>query len=53
MTRCPSGRSHFDTPADAQEWIIGCVGSTGTDAYISRRVSIEASVSSTRVPQNR
>ena len=30
------------TPEDAQEWIIGCVGSTGTDAYISRRVSIEA-----------
>ena len=31
------------TPADAQEWIIGCVGSTGTDAYISRRVSIRLS----------
>ena len=30
------------TPEDAQEWIIGCVGSNGTDAYISRRVSIEA-----------
>ena len=30
------------TASDAQEWIIGCVGSTGTDAYISRRVSIEA-----------
>lgn len=30
------------TPADAQEWIIGCVGSTGTDAYISRRVALEA-----------
>ncbi|QGF22465.1 thiolase family protein [Raineyella fluvialis] len=30
------------TPADPQEWIIGCVGSTGNDAYISRRVAIAA-----------
>lgn len=30
------------TAADPTEWIVGCVGSTGNDAYISRRVSIEA-----------
>ncbi len=30
------------TPADPTEWIVGCVGTTGNDAYISRRVSIEA-----------
>ncbi len=30
------------TPADPDEWIVGCVGSTGNDAYISRRVAIEA-----------
>ena len=30
------------TASDADEWIIGCVGATGSDAYISRRVSIEA-----------
>ena len=43
------------TAADAQEWIIGCVGSTGHDAYISRRVSIEAgaSVESTAMTVNR
>ena len=43
------------TPADAQEWIIGCVGSTGHDAYISRRVSIEAGapVESTAMTVNR
>lgn len=43
------------TAADVQEWIIGCVGSTGHDAYISRRVSIEAgaSVESTAMTVNR
>ncbi len=43
------------TAADAQEWIIGCVGSTGHDAYISRRVSIEAGapVESTAMTVNR
>lgn len=43
------------TPADAQEWIVGCVGATGTDAYISRRVSIEAGapVESTAMTVNR
>lgn len=43
------------TPADPDEWIIGCVGSTGTDAYISRRVSIEAGapVESTAMTVNR
>lgn len=30
------------TAADPQEWIIGCVGATGPDAYISRRVALEA-----------
>ncbi len=41
--------------ADVQEWIIGCVGSTGHDAYISRRVSIEAGapVESTAMTVNR
>ncbi len=41
--------------ADIDEWIIGCVGSTGTDAYISRRVSIEAgaAVESTAMTVNR
>lgn len=43
------------TAADAAEWIVGCVGSTGTDAYISRRVSIEAGarVESTAMTVNR
>ncbi|WP_246227410.1 thiolase family protein [Propioniciclava coleopterorum] len=43
------------TAADADEWIIGCVGSTGTDAYISRRVAIEAGapVESTAMTVNR
>lgn len=43
------------TPKDAEEWIVGCVGSTGHDAYISRRVSIEAgaSVESTAMTVNR
>lgn len=30
------------TPSDVDEWVIGCVGAVGNDAYISRRVSIEA-----------
>ncbi len=30
------------TAADPTEWIVGCVGAVGNDAYISRRVSIEA-----------
>ena len=43
------------TPADADEWIVGCVGSTGTDAYISRRVALEAGapVESTAMTVNR
>lgn len=43
------------TAADPEEWIIGCVGSTGHDAYISRRVSIEAGapVESTAMTVNR
>ena len=27
---------------DVEEWVIGCVGATGRDAYISRRVALEA-----------
>ena len=30
------------TAEDPQEWIVGCVGSTGSDAYIRRRVASEA-----------
>lgn len=43
------------TAEDAEEWIIGCVGSTGHDAYISRRVALEAgaSVGSTAMTVNR
>lgn len=43
------------TAGDPQEWVIGCVGSTGHDAYISRRVSIEAGapVESTAMTINR
>ena len=43
------------TAADVDEWIIGCVGSTGTDAYISRRVALEAGapVESTAMTINR
>jgi len=43
------------TAADPKEWIIGCVGATGNDAYISRRVSIEAGapVESTAMTVNR
>ncbi len=43
------------TAEDPQEWIIGCVGATGHDAYISRRVSIEAGapVESTAMTVNR
>ena len=52
--RAALGRSGL-TAADVQEWIIGCVGSTGHDAYISRRVSIEAGapVESTAMTVNR
>lgn len=43
------------TAADPEEWIIGCVGSTGHDAYISRRVSLGAGapVESTAMTVNR
>jgi acetyl-CoA C-acetyltransferase len=30
------------TAHDIDEWIVGCVGAVGNDAYISRRVAIEA-----------
>lgn len=40
---------------EVNEWVIGCVGSTGRDAYISRRVAIEAgaAVTSTAMTVNR
>lgn len=40
---------------EVDEWVIGCVGSTGRDAYISRRVAIEAgaAVTSTAMTVNR
>lgn len=43
------------TPADVDEWIVGCVGAVGNDAYISRRVAIEAGapVESTAMTVNR
>lgn len=43
------------TPEDPDEWIVGCVGSTGPDAYISRRIALEAGapVESTAVTVNR
>lgn len=41
--------------ADVDEWIVGCVGAVGNDAYISRRVAIEAGapVESTAMTVNR
>ncbi|WP_116114372.1 thiolase family protein [Austwickia chelonae] len=30
---------------DVDEWIVGCVGTVGSDAYVSRRVAIEAGAS--------
>lgn len=43
------------TAADPDEWIVGCVGAVGPDAYLSRRVSIEAGapVESTAMTVNR
>ena len=40
---------------EVDEWVIGCVGATGRDAYISRRVAIEAgaAVTSTAMTVNR
>lgn len=40
---------------EVDEWIIGCVGATGRDAYISRRVAITAgaAVTSTAMTVNR
>ncbi|WP_114855009.1 thiolase family protein [Brachybacterium sp. YJGR34] len=40
---------------EVEEWIIGCVGSTGRDAYISRRVALAAggTTSSTALTVNR
>ena len=42
-------------PERVDEWIIGCVGATGTDAYIARRIAIEAgaAVASTAMTVNR
>ncbi len=41
--------------SDVDEWIVGCVGAVGNDAYISRRVAIEAGAetSSTAMTVNR
>lgn len=40
---------------DVDEWVVGCVGAVGNDAYISRRVAIEAGapVESTALTVNR
>lgn len=42
-------------PTDVDEWVVGCVGAVGNDAYVSRRVAIEAGarVDSTALTINR